>query len=105
MLRDIERYTGQRIEPDRVPSRPTSRRGARSCSRSGFGTALRRTISDLYLTLVEDLVAEGLEMTESRPPPSGSRKATGRSKWSSRRSSTRFGRAGRHGRGSSRRGP
>ncbi|HQR40764.1 MAG TPA: DEAD/DEAH box helicase [Blastocatellia bacterium] len=64
MLREIERYTGARIEPMKMPTRAdiAARRTAM------FKESIRSTIAEgdleLYLSLVEELVEEGLDATE-----------------------------------------
>jgi ATP-dependent RNA helicase DeaD len=64
MLRDIEAYTRQRIEPVRVPSKAdvAARRTAL------FKERIRKTLADenleLYLAMVEELADEGIDMAE-----------------------------------------
>lgn len=64
MLRDIERFTGQRIRPMQLPTKAdiAARRLAL------FKEQMRKTLAegdlDFYLTVVEDLAAEGFEMAE-----------------------------------------
>jgi ATP-dependent RNA helicase DeaD len=65
MLQDIERYTGQRIQPMRVPT-PADVAARRS---EMFKDSLRTVITkkedlDLYLALVEELVEEGFDVSE-----------------------------------------
>jgi ATP-dependent RNA helicase DeaD len=64
MLHEIERYTGQRVEPMKMPT-PADVASRRS---ELFKESLRKTIGeedlDLYLALVEELVEEGLEIAE-----------------------------------------
>ncbi|HYU35744.1 MAG TPA: DEAD/DEAH box helicase [Thermoanaerobaculia bacterium] len=62
MLQDLERYTGQRIKPMRMPTAADV-----ALRRSEmFKETLRQTITeqdlDLYLALVEELVEEGLDL-------------------------------------------
>ena len=62
MLEDLERYTGQRIKPMRMPTAADV-----ALRRSEmFKESLRQTIGeqdlDLYLALVEELVEEGLDL-------------------------------------------
>jgi hypothetical protein len=42
MLREIERYTGQRLTPAKVPTRPMSRRGAWRSSGSVFSRRCKK---------------------------------------------------------------
>ncbi len=64
MMTEIERYTGARIMPMKMPSRAdvAARRIAL------FKESIRQSVGegdlDLYLTLVEELVAEGLDLAE-----------------------------------------
>ena len=64
MMTDIERFTGQRITPMKMPSQAdvAARRTAL------FKDNIRRTVEegdlDLYLTLVEELVEEGMDLAE-----------------------------------------
>lgn len=64
MMQDIERFTGQRIQPMKMPTRAdvAARRMAL------FKESIRKTLAegdlDLYLTLVEELVEEGLDLAE-----------------------------------------
>jgi ATP-dependent RNA helicase DeaD len=64
MLQEIERYTGRRIQPMRMPTSAdvATRR------KELFKASLRRTLAeadlDLYLTLVEELVEEGIDPAE-----------------------------------------
>jgi ATP-dependent RNA helicase DeaD len=64
MMMEIERYTGQRITPMKMPTQAdvAARRIAL------FKDNIRQSISegdlDLYLTLVEELVEEGLDLAE-----------------------------------------
>jgi ATP-dependent RNA helicase DeaD len=64
LLRDIERFTGQRIQPMKIPTRAdvAARRIAL------FKESIRRTLAEedleLYLSLVEELVEEGFEISE-----------------------------------------
>ena len=63
MLEDLERYTGQRIKPRRMPTAADV-----ALRRSEmFKETLRQTIGeqdlDLYLALVEELVEEGLDLS------------------------------------------
>jgi len=64
MLQDIERFTGQRVEPMKMPT-PADVAARRS---ELFKESLRKAIGEgeleLYLTLVEDLVEEGFEIAE-----------------------------------------
>jgi len=64
MMTEIERYTGQRIAPMKMPTQADV-----AARRIGlFKDSIRRTVQegdlDLYLTLVEELVEEGLELAE-----------------------------------------
>jgi ATP-dependent RNA helicase DeaD len=64
MMSEIERYTGQRITPMKMPTQAdvAARRVAL------FKESIKKTIEegdlDLYLTLVEELVGEGLDLAE-----------------------------------------
>ncbi|HKV09923.1 MAG TPA: DEAD/DEAH box helicase [Thermoanaerobaculia bacterium] len=64
MMAEIERYTGQRITPMKMPTQAdvAARRIAL------FKESIRKTLAegdlDLYLTLVEELVDEGLDLAE-----------------------------------------
>jgi len=64
MMQDIERFTGQRLQPMKMPTRAdvAARRMAL------FKESIRKTLAegdlDLYLTLVEELVEEGLDVSE-----------------------------------------
>jgi ATP-dependent RNA helicase DeaD len=64
MMQEIERYTGQRLQPMKMPTQAdvAARRMAL------FKDSIRKTLAegdlDLYLTLVEELVEEGLEIAE-----------------------------------------
>ncbi|HYO16120.1 MAG TPA: DEAD/DEAH box helicase [Thermoanaerobaculia bacterium] len=64
MMGEIERYTGQRITPMKMPTQAdvAARRIAL------FKDSIRKTLAegdlDLYLTLVEELVDEGLDLAE-----------------------------------------
>ena len=64
MLREIERYTGQRVAPMKVPTKAdiAARRTAL------FKERVRETVAagdlELYLGLVEELVEEGLDVAE-----------------------------------------
>jgi ATP-dependent RNA helicase DeaD len=64
MMQDIERFTGQRIQAMKMPTRAdvAARRMAM------FKESIRKTLAegdlDLYLTLVEELVEEGLDLAE-----------------------------------------
>ncbi|HEV8581565.1 MAG TPA: DEAD/DEAH box helicase [Thermoanaerobaculia bacterium] len=64
MMAEIERYTGQRIAPMKMPTQAdvAARRIAL------FKDSIRRTVEegdlDLYLSLVEELVEEGLDLAE-----------------------------------------
>ncbi|HEX7185196.1 MAG TPA: DEAD/DEAH box helicase [Thermoanaerobaculia bacterium] len=64
MLQDIERFTGQRIQPMKMPTQAdvAARRMAM------FKESIRKTLAegdlDLYLSLVEELVEEGLDIAE-----------------------------------------
>src|SRR6185295_5262913 len=64
MMIEIERYTGQRIAPMKMPTQAdvAARRTAL------FKDSIRRTVEegdlDLYLTLVEELVEEGMDLAE-----------------------------------------
>ena len=64
MMQEIERYTGQRIQAMKMPTRAdvAARRMAL------FKESIRKTLAegdlDLYLTLVEELVEEGLDVAE-----------------------------------------
>jgi ATP-dependent RNA helicase DeaD len=64
LLRDIERFTGQRIQPMKIPTMAdvAARRIAL------FKESIRRTLAegdlDLYLSLIEELVEEGFEIAE-----------------------------------------
>ncbi|HEX4966161.1 MAG TPA: DEAD/DEAH box helicase [Thermoanaerobaculia bacterium] len=64
MLQEIERFTGQRVEPMKMPT-PADVAARRS---ELFKESLRKVIGgedlDLYLTLVEEMVEEGLEIAE-----------------------------------------
>jgi ATP-dependent RNA helicase DeaD len=64
MLREIERYIGQRITPMKLPTKAAI--AARRIAL--FKDQVRKTLAEadlkLYLTLVEELAAEGLEMAE-----------------------------------------
>jgi ATP-dependent RNA helicase DeaD len=64
MLREIERFIGQRIQPMRLPTKAAI--AARRLAL--FKEQMRKTLAegdlDLYLTVVEDLAAEGFEMAE-----------------------------------------
>jgi ATP-dependent RNA helicase DeaD len=64
MLRDIERFIGQRIQPMRLPTKAAI--AARRLAL--FKEQMRKTLAegdlDLYLAVVEDLAAEGFEMAE-----------------------------------------
>lgn len=63
-MQEIERYTGQRLQPMKMPTQAdvAARRMAL------FKDSIRKTLAegdlDLYLTLVEELVEEGLEIGE-----------------------------------------
>jgi ATP-dependent RNA helicase DeaD len=64
MMQDIERFTGQRLQAMKMPTRAdvAARRMAL------FKESIRKTLAegdlDLYLTLVEELVEEGLDVAE-----------------------------------------
>src|SRR6185295_11757476 len=64
MMTEIERFTGQRIAPMKMPTQAdvAARRTAL------FKDNIRRTVKegdlDLYLTLVEELVEEGMDLAE-----------------------------------------
>jgi ATP-dependent RNA helicase DeaD len=64
MMQDIERFTGQRIQPMRMPTQAdvAARRMAL------FKDSIRKSVAegdlDLYLTLVEELVEEGMDISE-----------------------------------------
>ncbi|MFL6232061.1 MAG: DEAD/DEAH box helicase [Thermoanaerobaculia bacterium] len=64
MMQDIERFTGQRITPMKMPTQAdvAARRIAL------FKDSIRRSVAegdlDLYLSLVEELVEEGLDLAE-----------------------------------------
>ncbi|MGB5036094.1 MAG: DEAD/DEAH box helicase, partial [Blastocatellia bacterium] len=64
MIREIERYTGASIAPMKMPTRAdiAARRIA------SFKDRIRKTVAEgdleLYLSLVEDLIDEGMEATE-----------------------------------------
>ncbi len=64
MMTEIERFTGQRIAPMKMPSQAdvAARRIAM------FKDSIRRTVEegdlDLYLTLVEELVEDGMDLAE-----------------------------------------
>jgi ATP-dependent RNA helicase DeaD len=64
MMQDIERFTGQRIQPMKMPTQAdvAARRMAL------FKDSIRKTLAegdlDLYLTLVEELVEEGLDIAD-----------------------------------------
>ncbi|HEY4593764.1 MAG TPA: DEAD/DEAH box helicase, partial [Thermoanaerobaculia bacterium] len=64
MMQDIERFTGQRITPMKMPTQAdvAARRVAL------FKDSIRRSVAegdlDLYLSLVEELVEEGLDLAE-----------------------------------------
>lgn len=64
MMTEIERFTGQRIAPMKMPTQAdvAARRTAL------FKDSIRRTVEegdlDLYLTLVEELVEEGMDLAE-----------------------------------------
>jgi ATP-dependent RNA helicase DeaD len=64
MMQEIERFTGQRIMPMKLPTQAdvAARRVAL------FKDSIRRSVAegdlDLYLSLVEDLVEEGLDLAE-----------------------------------------
>jgi ATP-dependent RNA helicase DeaD len=64
MMAEIERFTGQRITPMKMPTQAdvAARRIAL------FKDSLRRSVAegdlDLYLTLIEELVEEGLDLAE-----------------------------------------
>ena len=64
LLREIERFTGQRIRPMQLPTKADM--AARRLAL--FKEQVRKTLAeedlDLYLTVVEDLAAEGFEMAE-----------------------------------------
>jgi ATP-dependent RNA helicase DeaD len=64
MLREIERFIGQRIQPMKLPTKAAI--AARRLAL--FKEQMRKTLAegdlDLYLTVVEDLAAEGFEMAE-----------------------------------------
>lgn len=64
LLRDIERFTGKRIDPMKIPSQADV--AARRIEL--FKESIRRTVAEedleLYLSLVEELVEEGLEIAE-----------------------------------------
>ena len=64
MLQDIERFTGQRVAPMKMPT-PADVAARRS---ELFKESLRKAIGEgdleLYLALVEDLVEEGFEIAE-----------------------------------------
>jgi ATP-dependent RNA helicase DeaD len=64
MMTEIERYTGQRILPMKMPTQADV--AARRTEL--FKDNIRRTVKegdlDLYLTLVEDLVEEGMDLAE-----------------------------------------
>jgi len=64
MMAEIERFTGQRIAPMKMPTQADV-----AARRIGlFKENIRRTVQegdlDLYLTLVEELVEEGLDLAE-----------------------------------------
>jgi ATP-dependent RNA helicase DeaD len=64
MLREIERYIGQRLRPMNLPTK-----AAIAARRIGlFKDQIRKTLAEgdleLYLTVVEELAAEGFEMPE-----------------------------------------
>ena len=64
LLREIERYIGQRLRPMKLPTKAAI--AARRLAL--FKDQMRKTLAegelDLYLTLVEELAAEGFEMAE-----------------------------------------
>jgi ATP-dependent RNA helicase DeaD len=64
MMQEIERFTGQRIAPMKMPTQADV-----AARRTGlFKDSIRRTVEegdlDLYLTLVEELVEEGMDLAE-----------------------------------------
>jgi ATP-dependent RNA helicase DeaD len=64
MLREIERYTGQRIEPMKVPTKADVAARRADLLKGAIRKMLAEDDLDLYLALVEELVEEGLEVTE-----------------------------------------
>ena len=80
MLHEIERFTGQRIKPMRMPTAADV--AARRMQL--FKDSMRKTLAEedleLYLALVEELAEEaGSTWRRSPPPPPASRAATSRS--------------------------
>lgn len=64
MLREIERFIGQRIRPMKLPSRAAIAARHLALFKEEMRETLAKGDLDLYLAVVEDLAAEGFEMAE-----------------------------------------
>lgn len=65
MLKEIERYTGQRMSPRKMPTRADMAARTVAVFKESIKGALSEPDMDLYLTLVEEIAAgENLEMAE-----------------------------------------
>jgi ATP-dependent RNA helicase DeaD len=64
MMRDIERYTGQRIEPMKLPTNADVAARRTALFKDRIRKVLVEEELELYLSLVEELAEEGFDITE-----------------------------------------
>ncbi|HEV2855557.1 MAG TPA: DEAD/DEAH box helicase [Thermoanaerobaculia bacterium] len=64
MMTEIERYTGQRIMPMKMPTQADVAARRIALFKDNIRSSVEEGDLDLYLTLVEELVEEGLELAE-----------------------------------------
>ncbi|HEX6898752.1 MAG TPA: DEAD/DEAH box helicase [Thermoanaerobaculia bacterium] len=64
MMNEIERYTGQRIMPMRMPTQADVAARRIALFKDSIRQSVQEGDLDLYLSLVEELVEEGLELAE-----------------------------------------
>jgi ATP-dependent RNA helicase DeaD len=64
LLREIERYIGQRLKPMKLPTKAAIAARRIALFKDQMCKTLTEGELDLYLTLVEELAAEGFEMAE-----------------------------------------
>ena len=64
MMTEIERYTGQRITPMKMPTQADVAARRVALFKDNIRTTVEEGDLDLYLSLVEELVEEGLDLAE-----------------------------------------
>ena len=64
MMTEIERYTGQRITPMKMPTQADVAARRVALFKDNIRTTIEEGDLDLYLSLVEELVEEGLDLAE-----------------------------------------